>query len=259
MYCPYCGQQFSENELHTSDQKGYLLEAAKEEALVYAQKDIQKIFKNAFGRSTSRNSGVSFSYKPGGIRKRTVSPKYSERQIDSELQCPSSATRFQVYGIFGYCPGCREENILIYDANWIIIKSEIDADENPDRALRHAYGDLVSAFEIFCDGKASRLTEDKGHFQVLFDARRFFKKQLGIDILQDLSADEVLALRRVFQKRHAYIHAGGKVTEKYIKAIPEDSKLLNSQAQLSLEELELAAKGMRTALSALVKAIEPRG
>ena len=259
MYCPYCGKQFSETELYTSDQKKYILEAAKEEATVYAQKELQKILKETFGRSTSSNSGFSVSYKPGKINKRKVAPKYSERKVDSELLCPSCTTRFQVYGVFGFCPGCREENLLIYDANWSIIKREVDDSKNPERALRHAYGDFVSAFEIFCDSKASKLTTEKGNFQILFDTRRFFKRHLGVDILQDVSSNELLALRRVFQKRHAYTHTGGKITERYIKMIPEDSTLLNSQAQLSLEELELAAKGMRTALSTLVRVIEPRG
>ena len=259
MYCPYCAQKFSENELHTSDQEEYILEAAKEEAFVYAQKELQKVLKDTFGRPTSRKSGISFSYKPGKIKKRTVAPKYSEREVDSELQCPSCSTLFQVYGIFGYCPGCREENIIIYDTNWSIIKREIDSAENTDRALRHAYSDLVSTFEIFCQRKASRIISERCHFQVLFEARRFFKKHLSVDILHGLSHDELLALRRVFQKRHAYIHAGGKITEKYIKMIPEDSALLNSNAELLLEELELASKGMRTSLSTLVKAIEPLG
>ncbi len=141
--CPYCGVEFHKNSLLTSDQRDYVTEYAKEEATKYAVSELQKMLKKTFGSSSARRSGIS--YKPGRVRKRTVRPHYTERKVDTELECPTCNTRFQVYGIFGYCPGCRDENLRIYDANWTIIQREIENSVNQPRALRHAYGDLVSA------------------------------------------------------------------------------------------------------------------
>jgi Zn finger protein HypA/HybF involved in hydrogenase expression len=257
MFCPYCGSEFSRDELLTTDQVEYVTEVVKEEAIVYVQEQLQNMFKETFNTSSARRSGIT--YKPGRTQKKIVTPKYQERKVDSELDCPACETKFQVYGIFGYCPGCREENLLVYDANLSIIESEIINSDNPDRQLRHAYGDLVSTFESFCTRKSSKITSEKGNFQVLFEAKRFFKQHVGADIFIGVSPEKLLALRRLFQKRHIYIHSGGIINNKYVQKIPEDKLLLKKKAVLSIEELKLATEGMRIILLNLVKAIEARG
>ncbi len=257
MYCPYCGESFSCKELLTTDQVNHVTAVAKQEAIEYAQKQIQDIFKKSFGSSSSRKAGIT--YKPGRIQKKTIHPNYEERTVDSEIECPKCNTKFQVYGVFGFCPGCKEENILIYDANIEIIKYEISTSINPERQLRHAYNDLVSTFEKICVRKSSSITSEQGHFQVLFEARRHFKKHTSIDILGNIEQDQLLALRRLFQKRHLYVHSDGIVNEQYIKKIPEDTPLLGKKALLLVSEFETASSAMRIALGDLVKALEPKG
>jgi hypothetical protein len=257
LYCPYCATKFNKVELLTGDQHKYLNEAAKEEGRVYIAEEFQKMLKNVLNSSSSRKSKVT--YKPERIIKQQVHPRYTEREVDTKLQCSECNTRFQVYGIFGYCPGCCAENLSIYDANWNIIKKEIDSNENPHRALRYAYGDLVSTFENFCRRKATRLTKESCNFQELFEARKFFKNHAGVDILDGLGTNALLALRRVFNKRHAYIHSNGQIMEKYVKMVPEDSKLLGKQATLDFAELEEAAIAIRSALAILVKSVEKPG
>jgi hypothetical protein len=240
--------------LFTSPQLKYVKEAAVEEARVYAINEIQKMFKNAFRESKN------ITYKPGRQpSKRIVRPNYVEREVDTEFECAECSIRFQVYGIFGYCPGCSCENMQIYDANWANIKRKIDSEPDKDRQLRHAYGDLVSTFEVFCNRKAARISQEKGNFQVLFDARKYFKDHVGVDILTNITGNDLLALRRLFQKRHVCIHAGGEITDRYIKMIPEDSKLLGTKVVLTVEELDTAATAMRIALGELVKSIERPG
>jgi len=254
LYCPYCGVQFSRNELFTSQQLKYAKKAAIEEARVYAIDEFQKMMKNAFRGSKH------ITYKPGSPpHKRPVRPQYVEREVDAEFQCTECSIRFQVYGIFGYCPGCRCENLQIYDTNWANIKRKLDAEPDKDRQLRYAYGDLVSTFEVFCSRKAKRITQETGNFQVLFDARRFFKEHAGVDILANVTGTDLLALRRVYQKRHVCTHAGGEITDRYVKMIPEDAKLLGTQVVLTAQELDTAATAMRIALGELVRAIERPG
>lgn len=257
MYCPYCGFKFDKSELHTTDQVEYLNKAAQAESEAYIQNELNEMLKKTFGSSSSKRAGLS--YKPAIVRKKNVIPHYQERDVDSELSCPYCSTKFQVYGVFGYCPGCKEENMLVYDANFNIIKNEISSSNNPERQLRHAYGDLVSTFENFCKRKAKKISNEILSFQVLFDARKYFKKHAHVDLLEHIPKEELLALRRVFQKRHLYTHSDGTVTEKYVQKIPEDKGLLGNKAPLSIEEIELAAEGMRMALMVLVKHIEEKG
>ena len=254
LYCPYCGDRFSSNSLITSSQLDYAKRTATEEARVHAINELQKMFKGAFSGSKS------ITYKSGpSPRKKNIQPHYVERKVDTEFECAECSIRFQVYGIFGYCPGCRCENLQIYDANWANIKQKLEREIDKDRQLRYAYGDLISTFEIFCNQKAKRFSQDQCNFQDLFEARKYFNKYAGVDILANLADDQSLALRRVFQKRHVYNHAGGEITERFVKKIPEDSKLLGTKAVLSTEELEIAATAMRITLGDLVKSIERPG
>lgn len=255
MYCPYCGLQFSMNEFLTNDQEQYLREVTIEKAREIVHKEINKMFAD-LARKTSRNKYVKFTHKPTHYRARKLNPRYQEYQVDSELACPECNSRFQVFGVFGYCPGCRSENLLIYDANLAIIKQEIVSSSDANRALRHAYSDLVSTFEQYCKKKAKQIIAENARFQILFDARSFFKKHLGIDILEGLTDGEILILRRVFQKRHCYEHEGGVINKKFIRMIPEDANLLDQQAQLSLEEFLSSANVLRRVLDNLTRAVD---
>jgi len=219
MFCPYCSRQFSKNDLLTDDQEEYVKEAAIEKAREYMFREVDKMF-SRLARNSSQNKHVKIKHTPINYRPREVSPEYQEHKVDSELICPQCNSRFQVFGMFGYCPGCCSENILIYDANLAIIKQEVSASSDPNRALRHAYSDLVSTFEQYCKRKASGVTSDATRFQVLFEVRNFFKKHLGIDMLDGLTSDELLTIRRIFQKRHLYEHEGDKINDRYINMIP---------------------------------------
>ena len=254
LFCPYCGSRFSKSFLLTPEQIDHVRRVAAEEARVYVHSEFQKMLKSVFSGSQI------ITYTPGPHPvKRAVTPAYMEREVDTELVCSECATQFQVYGIFGYCPGCGYENLRIYDANWDVIKRSLGEAANKKRPLRHAYGDLVSAFEAFCSRKARLITNADGNFQDLFDARKFFGKHANVDILASVSPRSLLALRRVFQKRHVCTHAAGIINERYIRMIPEDLQLLGTEAVLSVSELEIAATAVRTALADLVRSIERPG
>ncbi len=254
LFCPYCGNQFPRDQLFTSTQLEHFKEVAIEETRGYVINEFQNMLKSA----TRGSKCLEFKPRPTPL-KHPVIQKYTERQVDTEFLCAECECKFQVYGIFGYCPFCRCENLQIYDANWTNVKRKLTLEPDEFRSLRHAYSDLVSTFETFCRCKAERLTKDKANFQDLYDTRKFFKKHANIDVLLKIDEVELLSLRRLFQKRHSCVHTDAKITEQYVKKIPEDRKLLGEQVSLSVHELEKAATVMRIILSTLVKAIEPPG
>ena len=123
----------------------------------------------------------------------------------------------------------------------------------------HAYGDLVSTFEMFCKRKAAKLPNETCNSQELFDARKFLKRHAGVDMLGELSPRDLLALRRVFNKRYVCVHNGGLIAERYVRMVPEDAELIDEKARLELAELGEAALAMRSALAILVRSIEQPG
>lgn len=245
MFCPYCGTLFDKNELITNDQLDYVREVGVENIRAYVSEKFSDMLKEA-----TRGSKV-LTYKPGNtyIPKR-VSPKYSEKKVDSEIECSQCKAVFQVYGIFGYCPSCKCDNALIYDTNIQIILKEIEGSNNKDRALRHAYSDLVSTFEFFCKNK--NISNMRYNFQNLESAKSFFKNYFSRDMFQGLSLDEELSVKRIFQKRHVYQHNKGIIDQRYVNLIPEDSYLLNKKATLTQEEFIKGTEAMRKILVKII-------
>src|ERR1041384_983686 len=105
MYCPYCGERFKKDAFFTRDQQCYLEAVAEEKATEYAHAEIAKMLHSSFGRNSS--SGLTFTVETSPYRPQQIYPSYTERKVDSELKCPQCETRFQIFGIFGFCPGCR--------------------------------------------------------------------------------------------------------------------------------------------------------
>jgi uncharacterized Zn-finger protein len=246
MHCPYCNRLYAKNDLFTQDQVDYLQKVAAEQALEHMSGELTK----ALGRATKGSKYLSF--KPGTpYRAKPVRPQYEERKVDSEISCPDCGARFQVDGIFAHCVSCGIENIAIFDANLEVIRAEVRTASDPQRALRHAYGDLVSMFESICSNRAQRIDVPHGSFQDPFEARRFFKRHAGVDLVAGLGTEQCLTVRRLFHKRHAWQHSQGVVTERYVKKVPEDAGLLGTKAVLSMSEFEAGAVAVRLMIDAL--------
>jgi Zn finger protein HypA/HybF involved in hydrogenase expression len=247
MHCPYCGTVFPNDQLWTNDQETFIRESALRKAQPFLEDEINKMFRKAF-------KGPNWTFTPGRPTPPSPSPTPPEElATDSELKCPECELRFQVEGIFGFCPGCRSENLRLYDANLAIIRHEVSASDNPSRALRHAYSDLVSTFEIFCRKEAAARTLGTGRFQNIPAARKFFATSLGIDIWTPLDTALSLAVRRAFQKRHVLEHNAGMVDQRYVSEVPEDASLIGQHVSLDLGELEAAASGVRLMLQSIVE------
>jgi hypothetical protein len=109
---------------------------------------------------------------------------------------------------------------------------------------------------MFCKSKARRFIGEHGSFQELFEARKFFKHCAAVDIFDSLTSQEILVLRRVFQKRHAYEHSDGVMDERFARKIPEDAGLVSTKAILSLDEFKQAAGLLRRVLDRLARPTE---
>ena len=71
--------------------------------------EFNKMLHKTLGRS-SGNSSFKFKVTTKPYRERSISPTYKEHKVDSALTCHECGIRFQVDGIFGFCPKCRAEH-----------------------------------------------------------------------------------------------------------------------------------------------------
>ena len=251
MFCPYCGVQFHKDQFFTRSQLAFAHRVAEEKALKYAHDEIDRMLRRTFGRS-SGSGLLKWEIKTKRYRERPVHPDYQEQKVDTALTCHQCGVRFQVDGIFGYCPKCGVEHLRIYDANLVIIRQEVETASNPERALRHAYSDLVSTFELLCKRRAVKLTGERGRFQNLAATKQFFLTHGGADVFDLLAAAEFLTLRRVFQKRHIYAHGSATIDDRYIREVPEDAALYGTAPTLSMSEFDAAATAIRKVLDRIV-------
>jgi len=229
LFCPYCGVSGKNDDFDTKHQEEAIDEIAGQIGLKMVEDELDRMFEKLARKSKS------ITYKPNKRTRVKQITKHLEKQVDTEIECSICSTKFQVYGVFGFCPGCSEDNVMIYEANLKIILSEINSSSNPRRALRHAYKDLVTTFELYCK-RVSRIYKlGEARFQNLKDTKKFFKKH-ELDIYHEISHAEKIVIKRIFEKRHAYEHGSGEITAKYIKNVPEDSRLLGEIAKLSIEE-----------------------
>lgn len=243
LFCPYCGMQFPRDQLWTPEQLDFAKQNAIEEGAAYVTNKFDEMMKDVFRSSGSSKSGFSISYKSNGpYRKKIILPP-SERNTDTELECSSCGSKFQVIGIFGFCPCCHEDNIVIYDTNIKILLDEIKSSKNPDRSLRHAYNDLVSTFEEYC--KRKNKTGKKFNFQNLDVTEKFFRDQFHKELFCNIESLETEVIKRFFQKRHVFQHNKGVIDKKYVEVIPADVLLLGKQATLTVEEFMDATSVLR--------------
>ena len=231
LYCPYCGELQPNDNLWTDQQNQQARDIAASVGKRYIEDELEKMFKNAFGNSKF------IKYAPGQKTiPRTSVSRHVEKPVDTEIECPNCNLKFQIYGIFGFCPSCREESLLIYETNLQIIIQEINNASDKTRVLRHAYNDVVATFEGYCKLVAKQNGLESSNFQNLKSTKELFKKY-QLDIYKDISESEKVIVKRVFEKRHAFQPAQGQITEKYIQNIPQDRHLLDTKAELSISEL----------------------
>jgi Zn finger protein HypA/HybF involved in hydrogenase expression len=229
LYCPYCGVLQPNDNLWTKKQEDVVNKIAQEVGKRIIEDELEKMF-----RDLARGNNF-MTYRPGTKTQISKPKLHLEKEVDTQIECSKCKMSFQVFGIFGFCPGCRQDNILIYEANLTLLIQEIDNSSDKSRALRHAYNDFVSTFESYCKNVAEKYNLGYANFQNLKNAKELFKKY-GLNIYNGLSDKELIKIKRVFEKRHAYQHAKGKITQEFTKNIPEDSKLIGTIAVLDKDE-----------------------
>ena len=156
---------------------------------------------------------------------------YVEPRLETEMVCDKCTLRYAVYGVFAFCPDCRQHNSLqILDRNLEIVGKmlEMAADQEDslvaERFCENALEDCVSAFDGFgrelCRVHASKAPSPtrakKLSFQNLESANRVLRDLFGLELAAVVEPQEWKAAKMAFQKRHLVAHKLGVVDEDYI-------------------------------------------
>jgi hypothetical protein len=184
---------------------------------------------------------LEFNHRPRGAFGIGISMKvtgqptpiryYHEQQLETEVVCEQCALRYMIYGVFSYCPDCREYNSLqIFDKNLELVLKMLDMASSAEgellkRVIENALEDCVSAFDGFgreiCRVHAKTSSEPtkagKVSFQNLDGAKHNFNGLFNFNLSSGVTDEEWKAAIRSFQKRHLLCHNMGVVDEDCVR------------------------------------------
>lgn len=259
-HCPYCGHTASHDDFWTKPQIAYVHSVFSRKVADAFRKDLKQL---EFEYKPPKNSfeiGLSMKLKPGSLPSIHY---FHESKLETYLTCQNCTLNYAVYGIFGYCPDCRQHNSLqILETNLNLLRKVLElADSNQD-----VFSTLIESVLEKCvavmDGFGKTVWElanlNAGNhcssisFQNIEMARHKVKEAFGLDIAQSLSTEKWEEFRKLLQKRHLFAHSSGIVDQHYISRSGDDSAVVGRKVALTKAEilnLIISVKGIARYLS----------
>ena len=196
-HCPYCGHTAMHDHYWTRDQIEYLRSVAMQTFTDAVRKDLKKM---EFKQKSKSPLGIelSLTFKPGNpvpIR------HYREEQLETEVICAVCTLRYSVYGVFAFCPDCRQHNSLqVLEKNIELVAKVMDLAEGMEMAIsrgliENGLEDCVSVFDgfgrelcrVYARAAPNRAIVERISFQNLAGARRNLRDAFGIDLSSEVS------------------------------------------------------------------------
>ena len=240
-HCPYCGHTASHSQFYTREQAEYIRSIALRTVADAVRKDLKSM---EFEQRPSGpfGVGVSLRVRPG----RSVPVRhYREKRLETDIKCSACSLQYSVYGVFAFCPDCREHNSLeILESNMDLIGRMVDLADGagPDVArglMENALEDCVSAFDGFAR-EVVRIYNvgtalSKIRFQNLAD--RTLHASCGVALSASVTGKEWRLLIRGFQKRHVIAHRMGVVDSDYIARTGDSAAVVGRKIRVSAGEI----------------------
>lgn len=245
-HCPYCQYSGSYRDFWTKEQ----LEYAKSIALGQVYKElikpsidnITKSFKDL--ERSSRNSFVSFKVRTTSREMDFPVKYFSEKELETTVTCSNCNLEFSIYGVFSFCPDCKEINaFLIYKKSIDTIRKKLNIfskPEIPDDIVEISLPTIISSCISAFDGLGKELRvqkpskyppRPKNLFQNLYQLNQSLNDLIK---LNHTNFDELL---KYFQVRHLYEHNFGVIDDDFIAKIPGYSQDKGKKFPLEKSEL----------------------
>lgn len=243
VYCPMCGHCDTSDKWWTQEQLDSMQNIAADWAMSLINEKLDDAFKG-LERSTRHNKYVKFKYNPGHRTTFINNPIGQSEEWDREVECKHCGTRYSVIGTAYFCPCCGKNTILenfqisidniknilksLPEMNSLLQQSygKDTATSMCQSMLENSLGDIVSAFQKFCEVKFTSICTEKvrvNDFQMLEKGSQLFEKASGSNYHDWINDSEYEFASIMFQKRHLFEHNGGIVDEAYFNKTNDNS------------------------------------
>ena len=193
---------------------------------------------------------------------------YRERTLETEVTCDRCTLEYSVFGVFAFCPDCREHNSLsILRRNLALVRKQVAlAATLTDSALQQhiiedAYENCVSALDGF-GREACRVRRhvssdaaeaESISFQNLDGASTKLKTLFAASLADEVGEDDWSLLVRGFMRRHLLVHRSGVVDQRYLTETGESSTLLGRRISIDGAQTTMLADAVERLGETLIR------
>lgn len=247
LHCPYCGHEGRIEDFHTKEQTEYAFSVLERSVHEAAERDVRDMVKSFNRGAAGSICSVTMDVKSSPVDLR----RYVERDLETDVVCQNCSLEYSVYGVFSFCPDCRNHNSLnILSKSLEVVSKMLDVagtvdQELGDRLIENALEDCVSAFDGFgrelCRVHAKESSDpDKAEnisFQNLPKARQKALRLFHVDLTAALTANEWQAAAQSFQKRHLLSHKMGVVDDEYVRRTGDTQAVVGRKISIEMDEV----------------------
>lgn len=197
---------------------------------------------------------------------------YNEERQQNTYVCThrKCRARFDVLGEYAGCPACGRRNSLqVVEGHFVDLSEEIakaGGDKNAIvewEKMTHAFSD----FEAMANDIKARLALlpatpkrrrdiENLSFQRLAQARENILAWHAIDIFAGLNEADLKFLSKMLQRRHVFVHNGGRVDEDYLAKTGDTSVRLHQQLDVRRGEMDQLLPALRKCAANLFEGYE---
>ena len=250
LHCPYCGHASTRTQDFTVDKQiEYAKQVAVQDVADRVTEHLGQMFRG-FNRRSSGGFGLRMSLKVTPPA-RSVIHYDGLGRLETDVVCVNCTLHFAVYGVFAFCPDCRERNSrsileknLDLAARTAQVAGQIE-DLPAEKMVENALADCVAAFDGFGNEAvrhraAAATTPARAadlKFQNLTGSLKNVRELFGFDLAAGVTAEEWAFAGRCFQKRHLLAHKMGVVDEKYLAATQDPDAQVGRRIAVTAEEV----------------------
>lgn len=255
-HCPYCGHTDTHDHFSTQEQIKYVRSIVARKSSDAIRKYLKSL---EFDIKPKGPFGIGISMKLKSSGRSLPIYHYRERQLETEIVCESCTLHYSVYGVFAFCPDCRQHNSLqILKKNLDLVRKVVDlAGDKPELAeklIESALQNCVSAFDGFgrelirvnTDRASDASMTSRISFQNLSSARIKVLDQFGFDLAGSVPQQTWQEAVRLFQKRHLVVHKMGVIDEDYVTRSGDSSATIGRKILVTPDEVRRLADFIET-------------
>ena len=258
-YCPYCGHSAQSIAFLTDNQLRFIA-----------------AFCDSFRQAQRGHSPVVMDIERLGREMPENRPQwaYSEERQQSSHVCAGCSGKYDILGDYGLCPQCARLNLAdVFIAKMEALENQFrDAEKHlTDRHERDVEWEnltrCVSEFESVANHlraymlrlpatPARRKAIRSLSFQRILYANDCMREWYGFEVLPGVSEADRTFLNTMFNRRHVFVHRGGRVDQQYLDKTGDTSVRLNQLLRVRSGQIRRLIPLVRSCGITLVRGYE---